>query len=78
MFYNTPWQHGHNDGLSPVEFEKRNQNEASGSLQKPGRFNPVTEAERMRNDTIYSFQGNRNPFVDHPEWVACVYQSICN
>ena len=23
MFYNTRRQHGHNDGLSPVEFEKR-------------------------------------------------------
>lgn len=39
---------------------------------------PVTEAERLRNDVIYSYQGNRNPFVDHPEWVACVYQNVCN
>ncbi|MFP7722812.1 endonuclease [Lysobacter sp. A3-1-A15] len=39
---------------------------------------PVTEAERMRNDAIYSYQGNRNPFIDHPEWVACVYQNVCN
>ena len=39
---------------------------------------PVTEAERLRNDAIYSYQGNRNPFIDHPEWVACVYQNVCN
>lgn len=39
---------------------------------------PVTEAERLRNDAVHSYQGNRNPFVDHPEWVACVYQNICN
>lgn len=39
---------------------------------------PVTEAERLRNDAIYSYQGNRNPFIDHPEWVACVYQNSCN
>ena len=38
---------------------------------------PVTEAERLRNDAIASYQGNRNPFVDHPEWVACVYQGAC-
>jgi len=39
---------------------------------------PVTEAERLRNDAVYSYQGNRNPFVDHPEWVDCVYRSVCN
>lgn len=39
---------------------------------------PVTEAERLRNDVIYSYQGNRNPFIDHPEWVVCVFQNICN
>lgn len=39
---------------------------------------PVTEAERLRNDAIFSYQGNRNPFVDNPQWVACVYQNICN
>ncbi len=29
---------------------------------------PPTAAERARNEVIYSFQGNRNPFIDHPEW----------
>ncbi len=29
---------------------------------------PPTAAERERNEVIYSFQGNRNPFIDHPEW----------
>jgi endonuclease I len=39
---------------------------------------PVDAAEVLRNEVIQSYQGNRNPFIDHPEWVACIYQSVCN
>jgi endonuclease I len=39
---------------------------------------PVDNAERLRNEVIQTYQGNRNPFIDHPEWVACIYQSVCN
>ncbi len=38
---------------------------------------PVDDLERQRNDVVYSFQGNRNPFIDHPEWAACVFQDSC-
>jgi len=35
---------------------------------------PVDAAERTRNDLVYSaYQKNRNPFVDHPEWVVAIY-----
>ncbi|MCB1606828.1 MAG: endonuclease, partial [Xanthomonadales bacterium] len=37
---------------------------------------PVTPAEVVRNEVIFSFQGNRNPFIDHPEWVGCIYQNV--
>jgi len=30
---------------------------------------PVDDFERNRNDIVYNFQGNANPFVNHPEWV---------
>ncbi|MCC6559839.1 MAG: Ig-like domain-containing protein, partial [Xanthomonadales bacterium] len=33
--------------------------------------------EQLRNDAVYSFQGNRNPFIDHPEWVDCVFSCNC-
>ncbi|NZA24975.1 endonuclease [Luteimonas sp. SJ-92] len=31
---------------------------------------PPDAAERERNQVIYSFQGNRNPFIDHPQWAS--------
>ena len=30
---------------------------------------PVDAFEQNRNDVVYSYQGNRNPFIDHPEYV---------
>jgi endonuclease I/fibronectin type 3 domain-containing protein len=38
---------------------------------------PVDSLERARDEVVYSFQGNRNPFVDHPEWVDCVFAGEC-
>ncbi len=38
---------------------------------------PVDAREIARNDVIYSFQGNRNPFIDHPEWVDCIFGASC-
>ncbi|MEO6064390.1 MAG: Ig-like domain-containing protein, partial [Lysobacterales bacterium] len=39
---------------------------------------PPDEREVLRNGIIQSYQGNRNPFVDHPEWAACLYSNQCN
>lgn len=39
---------------------------------------PVDAFEQQVNDVIFSHQGNRNPFVDHPEWVDCVYGISCD
>ena len=36
---------------------------------------PVDNRERAHNDAVYGFQGNRNPFVDHPEWVNALFVS---
>ncbi|MBC8423580.1 endonuclease [bacterium] len=34
---------------------------------------PVDDKERDRNDWVHAYQGNRNPFIDHPEWVAYIF-----
>ena len=36
---------------------------------------PVSWKERMRNGAVQVYQHNRNPFVDHPEFVAMIYDS---
>lgn len=36
---------------------------------------PVSTIETDRNDIIYSYQGNRNPFIDHPEYVGLIWGS---
>jgi endonuclease I len=38
---------------------------------------PVDAFEQDRNDVVFAFQGNRNPFVDHPEWVDCLFNGNC-
>ncbi|HMP88087.1 MAG TPA: endonuclease, partial [Lacibacter sp.] len=35
---------------------------------------PVSQKERDRNDSVFVIQGNRNPFIDHPEWVFEVWR----
>ena len=35
---------------------------------------PSSAWERGRNDRIQKEQGNRNPFIDHPEWVSRIWK----
>ncbi|MBO5789444.1 MAG: endonuclease [Clostridia bacterium] len=34
---------------------------------------PPTEAEIRRNEAVFGIQGNRNPFIDHPEYAAKIF-----
>lgn len=37
-------------------------------------MDPVDEREQYRNDVIFEdYQGNRNPFIDHPEYVELIW-----
>ncbi len=40
-------------------------------------LDPPDAQESLRNDVVQSFQGNRNPFIDHPEWVAIAFAQPC-
>jgi endonuclease I len=56
---------------------------SSGTAPRIGRLSaleawntedPPSAAEITRNNVIYTqFQHNRNPFIDHPEWVASIF-----
>lgn len=38
-------------------------------LKSWNEIDPVSQKELDRNEAAYEFQGNRNPFIDHPEYV---------
>ena len=38
---------------------------------------PPDSDEIRRNDQVWCYQANRSPFVDHPEWVSCLYSDTC-
>ena len=42
-------------------------------LKKWHEQDPVDDMERRRNDVVEYYQGNRNPFIDHPEYANIVF-----
>ncbi len=40
-------------------------------------LDPVSAKEKARNNAAYTFQGNRNPYIDHPEYVDLVWNGTC-
>jgi endonuclease I len=39
---------------------------------------PVDVYEMYHNDMVATYQGNRNPFVDNPDWADCLYNDSCS
>ena len=42
------------------------------TVKRWAREDPVSDQERHRNWTIHTIQKNRNPFVDHPDWIDLI------
>ncbi|HEX6914922.1 MAG TPA: endonuclease [Chitinophagaceae bacterium] len=40
-------------------------------------LDPVSQKEIDRNNAAYTYQGNRNPYVDYPQYVGQVWSSTC-
>ena len=38
---------------------------------------PVDEIELQHHEVVSAYQKNRNPFIDHPEWAACIFGTDC-
>lgn len=38
---------------------------------------PVSPKEIAQNNAIYNFQGNRNPFIDNPNYVCAIWSAQC-
>lgn len=52
-----------------VKYKKRISSHEEAALRQWHKDDPVDSKERARNDGISKYQKNRNPFIDHPEYV---------
>lgn len=71
------------DDLQLIDDSRTGKNEAIGYMGMLSvlldwhRQDPVDPVEMQHHETVASFQGNRNPFIDHPEWASCVFEGQC-
>jgi len=79
MFYMVVRYEGPTYDLELVEYVVPNNNKLPilgklSTLIQWHNLDPVDHRERRRNQIIYErYQGNRNPFIDHPEFVALIW-----
>lgn len=58
---------------APPQHDRRPLHGVRATLLQWHADDPPDDFERRRNDRIHALQGNRNPFIDHPEWVAVIW-----
>lgn len=64
--YFNKWSCCDNEGTDKSDIKPWMENILRGWHEQ----DPVNDTERKKNDVIFTqFQHNRNPFIDHPEWV---------
>jgi endonuclease I len=56
------------DGAEPVPW-------ALNLLLRWHEDDPVSSKENNRNDSVYTIQGNRNPFIDNPGYASAIWDS---
>jgi endonuclease I len=84
MFYMAVMYEGHG-GYDMVDLELNDSVGNTGIVNGKGYLgrisvlkawhaaDPVDDWERRRNNRTHEVQKNRNPFIDHPEWVASIW-----
>ncbi|MFT6896732.1 MAG: putative extracellular nuclease/endonuclease I [Paraglaciecola sp.] len=81
MFYMDTRYEGYGEGTPDLVLVDKLSDGSSPELGRLCRLiewnngDPVDASEQARNNAIYEYQGNRNPYVDHPEWVSILYQT---
>lgn len=53
----------------------KTESDAIALLLKWNKADPVDSVEITRNEVVYGIQGNRNPFIDHPEYAEAIWGS---
>ncbi len=61
------------DNNSPLPLHAKLSDLLAWNLQ-----DPVDDYERNRNEVVFSYQHNRNPFIDHPEWAQLIWNNDGN
>lgn len=87
LFYMaTRYDQGDNNGdeqmpdLKLIDDNQRNHAPQIGDLCTLLKWNqkfPVSRFEKRRNDRVFQIQGNRNPFIDHPEFADKIWGHRC-
>lgn len=60
----------------PADYSLDNFRHELPVLMQWAKEDPVDDAERRHNDIAFQLQHNRNPFVDHPEWIEPAFTGL--